>query len=135
MAKYVVGDRVGEVNGQLKYREYGEPRYGVVTDVLSNGNVMVEWENKYGAPKRKESSPGNLLPEAEIKAKYSELEQAFLKVQAEVEEKLKAASTFILEAEKIASAAGLNLQDMRDATDHLEDAMNEAGWQTSSWHC
>lgn len=135
MEIFVSGDRVGTYDGKLKYSEYGdEPYYGTVTDILSNGRVMVKWDSKY-MDSSKSVDPNRLMFESDLQAKYSELERAFRKVESEVAVKMKEASQMILDAQKIAKAAGFDLQELHDATSHLENAMDSAGWQTSSWHC
>lgn len=132
---FAVGDRVGQEHGG-KYSPEGEgPSYGVITDVLSDGSVMVKWDSKWLNDSRRAINPKKLTPEAELVAKYSALEAAFHKVEQDVRTKLKEASQFILDAGKIAKEAGFSLSEMYDATSTLESAMGKAGWNTSSWHC
>ncbi len=135
METFIRGDRVGSYSGKLKYSEYDEePYYGTVTDILADGRIMVKWDDKY-LDSSKSVSPNKLMFESDLRSKYSELEQAFHKVESEVAEKMKEASQIILDAQKIAKAAGLDLQELHGATSFLENAMDSAGWQTSSWHC
>jgi hypothetical protein len=85
----------------------------------------------------------------------SQIEKDFDEVKDAVNAKLKEAATAIRDAQKIAKTKGLSL--MRDggeshdyrATasigdtedleclefDQIENAMDHAGWQTSSWYC
>lgn len=137
MKKFAIHDRVSCINigGKLVYSVYGDkPSYGIITDILSDGRVMVQWDDRM-ARKSTPIDPQNLISELEMQKKYSELELAFHKVERDVRDKMTEASQLILDAQKIAKMAGFDLQELSDATSLLENAMDEAGWQTSSWHC
>lgn len=133
-----LGDRVGLIDGKIRYTHGAVPSYGVITDLLTDGRVIVKWDNKWMNDSSAWSKPinsKNLMAESELKAKYSELEMAFCKVEDEVAEKLKEAGQIILDAQKIAKDGGFNITDLYEATSSLENAMESAGWNTSSWHC
>lgn len=139
MSKFSKGDRIGFVDGKLRYDEYGDsgPYYGTVTDELSDGRVMVKWDDKWmnNAHNANPRNPEKLVPEKDLQEKYSALETEFKRVEAEVQAKMEEASRLITDAQKFAKDAGFDLQEMRDATSTLESAMGSAGWNTSSWHC
>jgi len=137
MAKLVKGDRISLVEGKLRYTEYGDdPNYGVITDELSDGRVVVKWDNKWMNDNyTKPIDPNKLLPEDEVKVKFAALEKEFRRVEDEVRAKMKEAGDIVLAAQKFAKEAGFELQEMSDATYSLEGAMEKAGWNTSSWHC
>src|SRR6478736_2182285 len=117
MENFIAGDRVGAIEGKLKYSEYGdEPYYGTVTDILADGRIMVKWDDEYKNKYSKSRSPQSLMFESELSRKYSELEQDFRRVEKEVAEKIKEVSQMILDAQKIAKAAGFDLQELREAT-------------------
>lgn len=63
------------------------------------------------------------------------LEREFTQVQEECKAKLQEAAKLVREAAQLADSKNVDLQDMHDATDDLEYAMEAAGWRTSSWHC
>lgn len=136
MTMFLVGDRVGYTYTKPRYNEYDDkPQYGIITDILSDGRAMVKWDEEWQNTHAKPISVQRLVTESTLKAQYSELEQVFHKVEAEVQDKMKEAGQLILDAQNIAMAAGFNLKELSEATSALEHAMEEAGWQTSSWHC
>ena len=137
MTKFAVNDRVGTVaDGKLRYYEHGDgPYYGSITDILSDGRVMVRWDNKWMNDRSKPVNPQDLVAESEMQERYSELERAFRKLEVDVRDKMTEASKLILDAKKIAKTAGFSLRDLSEATSILEEAIDTAGWQTSSWHC
>lgn len=77
----------------------------------------------------------HLLPAAELAAKESKLEVEFKKTSKEIRSKLKEAAKIIGEAQKLAKKQGHNLSDMYDAYGPLYNAMDNAGWRTSSFGC
>lgn len=76
-----------------------------------------------------------------------QLEEDFKEVEAQVNAKLKEAADALLEANAIAKTKGFkaNIQGIRELmdldldlmfnSDYLEDAMDNSGWNTSSWYC
>lgn len=63
------------------------------------------------------------------------LEKEFALVEQECGDKLRLAAELISEAAKLAEAKGQYLQDMCESVGTLENAMERAGWCTSSLHC
>jgi hypothetical protein len=70
------------------------------------------------------------------------MEEEFALMRTQVNEKLQAAADLISEATNLAKAHGKNLLSNDDEdyeplfdTDAIEGAMDDAGWNTSSWHC
>jgi hypothetical protein len=146
---FVKGDRVAHaihyVDGRygdrnivvgIRYTEYGEePCYGAVTDILSNGDVVVNWDSSWKNSKGKIIAPSELMLEADAKNEYSRLGQEFALVQSQIKLKLEEAGKIIAEAHKLAQTTGNNLQEMYEVIRPLESAMDAAGWHTSSWGC
>lgn len=153
--KFDVGQRVScgsnESVGLTKKINYGgeygdELVFGKVTEVLPNGLVKVMWDenwlnelfvngitHEYWPVKVKSDW---LLTEAEGKAKFSALEKEFDAIADQVIDKLKEAGKLIKEANKIAKKSGAkSLYEMYDAHDPLLNAMDAAGWRTSSFNC
>lgn len=162
MKKFEVGQRVaaatdeaGEFTAKLRYDgEYSDgPEFGEVVEVLTKGQVKVLWDNQYmnDTSNVYNKTTGKLVKstvvprvmnakilmlEDEAKQKYSDLEKEYEKVAIQVRAKLKEAGVLIKEANKLAKKAGVkSLNDMYDATDPLEKAMDACGWRTSSWSC
>lgn len=137
--KFVIGDRIGQVesldeNGKLRYHPDDEACFGTITDVLANGQVMVKWDDSWMSSNYPVDT-SELHGEDALKEKLSALEVAFKKVQDEVKNKMKDAAKAILDAQKVARAAGFDLNELEDAIAPLEGAMDKCGWQTSSWYC
>lgn len=159
---FTVGQRVGcatdeggDFTAKLRYEgEYSDgPVFGKVTEVLANGKVVVFWDDDYlndhevlynertGKEKSKKSKGVTmdaklLLPEDEMKAKFSALEKEYEIVAVQIRAKLTEAGKLIKEAHKMAKKSGASsLAEMYDATDPLENAMDACGWRTSSWNC
>lgn len=70
------------------------------------------------------------------------MEEEFKLLQNEVNGKLQQAAALIREANQLAEAQGKNLRSLDDEsydymfdTNPIENAMDEAGWNTSSWYC
>lgn len=137
MLKFAVGDRVAFVNGQMRFTEDGDgPSCGTVivaSDVLPDGTVMVKWDSAYKG--HTAVNPSQLLPEAEANEKWSKLEADFDRVTVEVKAKLSEAGKLIAAADQFATDNGFDIQKLWKATGVLEKAMENAGWNTSSWHC
>lgn len=137
-AVYDVEDRYGEskvVKG-IRVSEYGEaPDYGTVTDILSSGKVVVKWDSEWKNRRAAFTDPSELMLESDIKTEYSRLDKEFDEVKKQVKAKMKEAGKIIADAHKLAQTTGNNLQELYDAIQPLEDAMDKAGWHTSSWGC
>lgn len=142
--KFNVGDRVAKTYGEkLRYDEYGDnkPNYGTVTDVLSDGRLMVKWDDgflnsgTYTCSWQEPQDTDDLEPHSTVEAQWKTLEEAFQAVNVQIKLKLGEAAKLIEAANEIAEKAGLELMDMQEATSLLENAMGRNGWNTSSWHC
>lgn len=161
--KFEIGQRVGtffdedeEFTCKPQYRgEYdNDLAFGKVAEILTEGNVRVQFDDEYLNEKEEvfDSKTGAalksstfkpalvrasvLLPEAEVKKKFSELEKEYQAVSKQVEEKLKVAAKAIREAHKLVKKElRTDLSDMYDVHDILYDAMDAAGWRTSSFGC
>jgi hypothetical protein len=144
--QFNIGDRVGlatteeydqrtgkEKEVPLRYDPDGDGLcVGEVTDVSVKGKITVKWD--HGSTYVVEAS--ELLPEEELKNKWSELEAEFNEVEAQVKVKVKEIAKGIREANKLAKKTGRNLADMYDVVyGDLYRAMDEAGWRTSSFGC
>jgi len=145
MAKaFKVGDHVGMGVGmdddgkgadKLRYSEGTELVYGVITDVLSSGKVLVNWEDPYCIKTYKGPlDPKILMLDITLKAKYSELEKQYKELEKELSAKMKEAAKLIKEAGKLAKKQGYELANM-DAGYELYGAMGACGWRTSYFGC
>lgn len=148
--KFAVGDRVGYAMMDKYENEWDsspklvpifisdymeEPDYGVVTDVLSNGNVKVKWDPNACQEDDEEYDPAHLLAEAALKAKLVTLDKEFKETTKLIKEKMKEAAALVKDANKLAKKTGNNLEEMYDAVHPLVNAMDSAGWRSSSWGC
>jgi hypothetical protein len=106
----------------------------------SQGNklVIVEWNDGH----LNKMQLNTLLSEADGLAEnkrlldeQERLEHEFEQVQSECATKLQQAARLVREASTLARSKGQDLQEMSEATYDLENAMESAGWRTSSWHC
>jgi hypothetical protein len=144
---FKVGDRVGYAEPQynnndrvvpLRYEEDDPPAYGVVTAVTDD-NVIIKWDaTRYDAAHEGNldlEDQKSLYPEEELKKKWSKLEEDFTKLEVQVVDKVKAAGKLLREANKIAKKTGHSLEEMYDAISPLMDAMDDCGWNTSSFGC
>lgn len=146
---FMVGDRVGlnlaeeqhdKYDGSdpklVKYyhRQYGDdPDYGTITSI--NGTkAQVDWDD-YCFLGSKPVDIKHLLHEDEMKKYAAQLEEEFDGVAKELHSKMKEAAKIIKEADKIARKHGNKLAYVYDAIDPLYEAMNKAGWRTSSFGC
>jgi len=114
-------------NKSRKGRVIGVPQYANDRGQL----LAIEWGD--GALERVRID--NLLTE-------KSLEDEFKAVQDEINGKLQEAAKLIKEAASLAEAHGKDLRSFDTYGEDylfdqglLEDAMEEAGWNTSSWHC
>lgn len=135
---FKVGDRVGISNGlnMAEFDPESSPDYGEVTDVLSDGRVMIKWDSDWRNKSYKDPvDSSTLLPEKELQEIDAKLEKEFKVLEKEVVVKMKEAGKLIKEANKLAQKAGRSLHEMYEAVGPLESAMDAAGWRTSSWGC
>jgi hypothetical protein len=148
--EFKVGDRVG-LNVSMKYRDHyddnpqkttlvvsedEDPCYGKITS-LNEGKAEVEWDEENNTLDYLEDKIDvkDLLPEKDMKEKYSQLEKDFKQLEKDIKAKLKEAAKLIKEAQKLADKQGQTVADMYDAYSPLYDAMDAAGWRTSSFGC
>jgi hypothetical protein len=105
----------------------------VIGNKLSDGDqvVAVEWAD-------------GTLAKANVNdiEKCLSIEEEFAAMQQQVNDKIAQAATLIREAAALAAANGKDLRSTDDENydylfdqDSLESAMEDAGWNTSSWHC
>jgi hypothetical protein len=149
--QFKVGDRVGEgtsditeeyddkvKRGPLRYDPDNEPEFGEVLNITDKGLVLVNWDRDYLNTNSHYSSPqdpSTLMLEVDVKATLSKLESEFEATEKLVKEKLKEAAKSIREAQKLAKKTGRNVSEMYEAYGTLYNAMDAAGWRTSSFGC
>jgi hypothetical protein len=111
-----------------------EPRVDVVT---GEEKVYVKWdETRWRQDNPEELLTSSLVLEADGDEEYNKLEAEWNIAEAEVAAKLKQAADLITEAGDIAGKAGCDsLSNMYDAIRPLYRAMDNAGWNTSSFGC
>lgn len=118
----------------VKFRSedtYDETMEGVVLDKpASKGKVFVSWDD-VEEPEEVDIKILTLL------SQKNDLEKEFKEVEKTIKEKMKEAAALVKEANKMAKAAGVrHLADMQyGACSPLVDAMDNAGWRSSSWGC
>lgn len=137
----VIGTRVAfkldpDETGQDIYLSVGvidsEPTKNTDGDLV----VYVKWDNSWKVPNREQVLVSDLALEKDVKKKASTLEKEFRSYEKMVESKLKEAAKLIKESDKLAKKAGVEgLHQMHESTYLLENAMDAAGWNTSSWSC
>jgi hypothetical protein len=100
--------------------------------------VIVEWETgelTKVALSALLSEMDGLAENERILHEAERLEREFAEVEEQVTSKLNEAAKLVSEAAVLATKKGLDLQEMYDAVNSLERAMENAGWRTSSWRC
>jgi hypothetical protein len=113
-------------------------RRGKVVGFGASEIVLVEWP---GGTISK-ASMRNLLTEqeadikeAKLLAKEAELNREFNEASKQIKDKLTTASNLIIEASKLAAKNHTDLQSMYDECRPLMQALDNAGWSTSSMSC
>lgn len=135
--KFKIGDRIGQIPAK-KHNSENTSILGTVTDVTMAGKYLIKWDDTWynttnsGTKLWEESA---LMPSAEVIEITSKLEEEFNALEAEVKLKVKEASKIIKEASDLAKTKGYELVDLYNATGPLYNAMDDAGWQTSSFNC
>lgn len=149
MKTYKIGDRVAKATCKFYQNEYSEAeivplmydpdgdglRLGEVTDISAKGKITVKWDGSYGRTEILEAK--DLMTEEEGKVRYSELEAEFTVIEKQVAAKVKEIAQGIREANALSKKVGKPLAQMgyeiiyRD----LYKAMDDAGWNTSSFGC
>jgi hypothetical protein len=141
MRKFAIGDRVSEVVTSRK--NSWNRKVGKVLSEIPNDpdTYLVEldldpyYKARGKAPTIKRYEANDLMSEAEAKDALDALENDFNKLQDDLKLKLAEAVKIIEEANKIAEDNGESLAEMHEATDPLLNAMDNAGWRTSSLSC
>ena len=136
---YAVGTRVAHIiDMEEGYTSEGpcEPAYGVITALTTDDRLVVKWDGDYyqshnSAP----ISLDEIALEADAKSEFTRLEEEFSKISDALAAKLEAAGKLVVEAAKLAKKHGLELNEMYDTYQPLYDAMDKAGWNTSSFNC
>lgn len=126
----------------IAYRYDGEGEdYGSLVGVIRTkeaapGKVWVKWiEGQYLDSLDEDESEIDLKI-LTLESDRSSIEQDFKKVSKEIEAKMKEAGKVVKEANALAVKARLgNLAALYDASSPLVDAMDNAGWRSSSWGC
>ena len=133
------GTRVGQfIEGDHRYVDYGTVKSN---DPKKPNNVMVEFDQSAYSisakmpPEIKSISIKYLEFEVDAKRMSSELEKEFQEIEKIIEVKMSMVSSLIKEAELIAQSKGFVLQDCYSGTRPLMDALESAGWRTSSLGC
>jgi len=124
----------------LAFDEYYDPCYGEVIEIIEpSDNLIIKWdENDDYIDEYKPEDGWNakdFLPEKELKKKYSHLEKEFRTMEKAVKAKVKKAAVIIREANKMTKEHGKTLSELWDVRRPLYDAMDNAGWHTSSFDC
>ena len=138
----VIGTRVVPLNDlknynpQDAYIDVGVTVTEPVKDALTgNLKVYVKWDPD-GLSQPSEEDVSSLELESVAKPKLSKLDAEFKVYEKEILAKMKEAGKLIREANKLSKKAGMeSLNDMYDSTYPLFNAMDAAGWRTSSLGC
>jgi len=146
--EWKIGDRVAKATSEYYEDEYSGKqivplRYdpdnglylGEITDISAKGKITVKWDGRYRDTEVLEAK--DLITEAEGKARYSELEAEFHEIERQVAEKVGQVAQGIREANELARKTGRPLAQMSYNIIYrtLYDAMDDAGWRTSSFGC
>ncbi len=149
MTQFKIGDRVAKATAKFYEDEYSSAqdvplyynpdgdglRVGEVTDISAKGKITVKWDGSYGRTETLEAK--DLMTEEAGKARYSELEAEFSVIEKQVAEKVKEIAVAIREADALSRKVGKPLAQMgyEIIYRNLYDAMDDAGWNTSSFGC
>ena len=136
-ARVVPLNNIKNYNPQDPYIDVGS----IITEPVKNaltGNlkVYVQWDFGATPTDPSEEEVASLELESVAKSKLSKLVAEFKLYEKAVLAKMKEAGKLIREADKLAKKAGVEfLYDMYDSTYPLFNAMDAAGWRTSSLGC
>jgi hypothetical protein len=142
MSKFEIGTRV--VRKDIKYSDYDGPQVqrGVIAtestiDPLhKTERAYVKWDHTpYNKPNPQELSVENLILESEGDKIADKMEAEFQKLNEEVSAKMAEAARLIDEASSLAEDSGRELHMMHEAMSPFLQAMDDAGWRTSSLSC
>lgn len=139
MKKYKKDDRVVlfETSNLETHNEYedDDTTRGVVLSVDNKGRVFVKWDGPYRTPNPSYHMPSELILEAKADQILSKLEDEYEVWAAPIRKKIEKAAKLLLEANEMAGEQGRELVEMENLNSALIDAMDKAGWQTSSFGC
>jgi len=111
---------------------------GKIVGPLNGSLAIVEWEGGHISKvdiKNLLAEVAGIAENQRLQDEKDRLEREFATVEVAVKDKLADAAKLVNEAAAIANKGNVDIQDMYDATRDLERAMENAGWNTSSWHC
>jgi hypothetical protein len=124
---FKVGDRVAN----LVSSHDTNVTYGKVIMVEAPNSYLVEWDNK--SITRFKAT--NLMLESEAKVLKDKLSAEFAAIENSILSKIKESTAALKEAIHLARAKNISISEMYDINSELMDAMDEAGWNTSSYRC
>ncbi len=140
--KFALGDRVAEnvTKDNRNFEGLCEYKVGAIKADKVHGkpdHYIVQWDPRWKGDKSaiEEVHSNLLISEAEADVKAAALETEFTALEKMVKDKLNIAAKALDEATKLAAAAGFSLSDLHEANSNLMNAMDNAGWRTSSLHC
>ncbi len=148
MSNFKIGDRVAKATKKYYETAYSDAvivplfydpdeglELGEVIKVSDMDEITVKWDRQYNKISVVDSS--ELMTEEAGKSKYSELESEFQIVKEQITLKVKEIAEAISEADKLSRTVQRPLASMGyDIIDrYLYSAMDEAGWNTSSFGC
>ena len=139
---FQVGDRVArnDIDIDCAGGAPNEPDFGTIVEVVSDTQVRVlwDWQKPYanqptGEPNLFEVA--DLITETKAQKEFASLEKEWHKFSKPLIAKMEQAAKLIREVNKKVQKEGFDLNEMYDLTDPLEQAMEDSGWNTSSWNC
>lgn len=148
-SKFNVGDRVGlnlitkhplndyDSSKVVKYFANADtsPYYGTIKEVKGK-KAVVEWDSDYMGVDIDDSVDfKDLMTEADMKKHVKTLGQEFKIASKAIKIQMQDAAKIVKNANAIAEKHGTQLAEMYDAFSPLYDAMDEAGWNSSSFGC
>lgn len=124
---FKVGDSVVDKPTLDNRLDWEDTRSGKVVDIISD-TLVIEWANKM-TTKRKANT---IVLASEAQPMIDKLNTEFNTLLVVLREKMELAAATIEEAQTVATARGQNLRSIYEATRPLYNAMDNAGWRTSS---
>jgi hypothetical protein len=139
MKTFEINDKVVLLDQSLeKYNldEENSTRGIVVAQSPKEGKILVQWTtNYYKKGKIEEVDSISLCSEVEAEEKLTKLEAEFNVWSDQAKEKVAAAAQLLREAGEITQSHGHALVEVYDLTGPLIRAMDDCGWNTSSFNC
>jgi hypothetical protein len=125
---FPIGSKVAAISRSYK----DDLQIGTVIGYWQNLTI-VEWDNG----KIIKLNNNSLVSAQEAQQKKSQFEEEFQAYQDELNDKINQATKLIKEANQLARKNGLDLShfDLSNISEKLIDAIEECGWNTSSWQC